>query len=491
MKKRYFGGCMRSQLRSYHLLLYAFSLIFLFTACVMEHPEDVKEKKKGLLIEDDLPEILKRDTLTVLFENSSTSYFVYKEKKMGFEYELLKLFAEEIGVTLQVKVLRNLDQINESLNTGDGDLVACNYTITRERGKHILFSEPFLETHQVLIQRRPENWQELEDESWRDQLITNPVDLANKDIHVWKNSSYYERLIHLQEEIGDTIHIQGVDGNLGGEELIEMVSEGVIDYTIIEDNVAKINQRFFKNIDADLSLSFSQRMAFGMRKSSHLLKAKLDEWLLKFRSSSVYAHIYSKYFEEDDYNPIESVSASVLDGTHISEFDDLFRKAGKQYGWDWRLIASVAYQESKFNPVIRGFGGAYGMMQFMPNTGPYYGVYPDSPPEVQINGGAKKLHADEKYWATIKDPVERKKFALASYNAGRGHILDAQRLAQKYGKNPHVWEGNVEAMLLNLSKQEYYQDPVVRHGMMRSKTTYYYVRHVMERYRQWSEVYPE
>ena len=179
-----------------------------------------------------------------------------------------------------------------------------------------------------------------------------------------------------------------------------------------------------------------------------------------------------------------------MNGTSISAYDQIFKRAADKSGWDWRLIAALAYQESKFNPNALSFGGAYGMMQFMPNTGPTYGVFPDSPPEVQIMGGGRKLAADEKYWKEVPDDFQRKKFSMASYNAGRGHVMDAQRLAKKYGLNHLVWDDNVEKMILNLSKQEYYQDEVVRHGMMRSRTTYNYVREVTERYHEWAAIYP-
>lgn len=463
-------------------------ILSLFSGCIMEkeHDEEVFERP-GIRL--DLPEIIKKGKLTVLFENSSTSYFVYKEKKMGFEYEILKLFAEDLGVDLEVKVVNNLDNIVDMVNNGEGDVIACNYTITRERNKVVSFSKPFIQTHQVLVQRLPEGWKKMKKKDLDEKLLMSPNQLAGKKVRVWKNSSYYQRLLHLQDEIGDTILIEGADGLVGGEELIEMVSEGIIDYTIIENNVAKINKQFFDNINTDLSLSVDQKMAFGMRKTSHLLKAKLDEWLGDFMSTSTYRYIKRKYFELRHVGLKSNKSYVTLNGNKISAFDDYFKKAGEKIGWDWRLIASVAYQESKFNPNVQSFGGAYGMMQFMPNTGPTYGVFPDSPPEVQIMGGARKLQADEQFWKDVKDPLQRKKFAMASYNAGRGHILDAQRLAKKHGLNHLKWDDNVEKMLLNLSKQEYYQDEVVRHGMIRSKTTYNYVRHVTERYLEWVGVY--
>jgi len=437
----------------------------------------------------DLPEILQKGKLTVLAENSSTSYFIYKGKKMGFEYEILKLFAEEMGVELEIKVVQNLDSLISLLNRGEGDLIACNYTVTRERNKVISFSTPFLQSQQVLVQRKPQGWEKMNEEEWKAMMLNNPAQLAKKNIQVWQNSSYYERLVHLQEEIGDTIYFEGLQGNIGGEELIEMVSDGIIDYTITEDNVAQVNGQFFDNLYTGLELSVEQRLAFGLRKTSHLLKVKLDEWLIDFMEKSTYKYIKRKYFESPKFSKNARTDYTSLNGKSISQFDALFKQAAEKTGWDWRLLAAISYQESKFNPSALSFGGAYGMMQFMPNTGPHYGVYPDSPPEVQILGGAKKLKADEKFWTDVTDDFERKKFAMASYNAGRGHIKDAQRLAKKHGLNPLIWDDNVEKMLLNLSKQEYYQDEVVRHGMMRSKITYRYVNEVMKRYFEWVAVY--
>lgn len=469
------------------ILLVLFSTTL--TQCVMEKEKDVIKRFEKTEVHIDLPQILKEGTLTILVENSTTSYFDYRGKEMGFEYELLKLFADEIGVDLEVVVLSNLDNLDSLIKNGVGDLIACNYTITRERSKKILFSEPFLQTHQVLVQRKPEGWKEMKKEEWLAEMIHDPSELAQKEISVWKNSSYYQRLIHLQEEIGDTILIDGVAGNIGGEELIEMVAEGIIDYTVTEDIVAKVNQQFYDNIYTDLTLSVQQKIAFGMRKSSPLLKVKLDEWLTNFMKKSTFRYISKKYFQMKHITNRPGTHYAVLNDKHISKFDQYFKNASEVYGWDWRLLSSLCYQESKFNPDALSFGGAYGMMQFMPNTGPTYGVFPDSPPDVQIMGGAKKLAADYKFWMKIPDDFQRKKFSMASYNAGKGHILDAQRLAEKYGKNPLMWDDNVEVMLLNLSKKEYYQDEVVRHGMMKTKITYNYVRNVTERYLEWVSKY--
>ena len=437
----------------------------------------------------DLKEILKDGKLTVMVENSSASFFVYKGKKMGFEYELLREFANEIGVELEIKIIDDLDQVIDNLNSGEGDILACNYTITKERAKSIDFSIPILRTNQVLVQRKPDDWKNLKPKEYLTQIINDASNLAGKKIHVWKNSSFNQRLHHLQEEIGDTIYIEQQGGNVAVEELIEMVSEGLIDYTVADANLAKINTRFYDNIDVHLNLSIKQKIAFGLRKSSPILKARLDQWLEKYKHRPAFKYIKHKYF---NLRPISSGADklfSSLKGGQISIFDKYFKIAGERSGWDWKLIASLCYQESRFNPDIISFGGAYSMMQFMPEIGPLYGVYVDSPPEVQILGGAKKLKKDFDSWSEIPDIVQRQKFTIATYNSGKSHILDARKLAEKHGLDPNVWDDNVEKMIVNLSKREYYKDPIVKSGAAKGLVTYKYVKEIFSRYDMWCSLY--
>ena len=304
-------------------LLPIFIFILLITAvlgsCVMEHAEDLNGKNKNANILD-LPEIINKEKLTILAENSSTTYFMYRGKKMGFEYEILNLFAQDLGVQLEVKMVNNLDDLIPMLNKNEGDLIACNYTITRERNKIIDFSTPFIETHQVLIQRKPKDWMNRKEKEWKKEVITNPLRLAEKEVYVWENSSYYQRLLNMQEEIGDTIHIQAASGIIGSEEMIEMVSEGIIDYTITEENIAIVNSRFYNNLDIDLSISVNQRIAFGLRKSSHLLKSRLNQWLADFKKTPKYRYIYRKYFEKSHFAKNAFSDYSSLNGKSISKF---------------------------------------------------------------------------------------------------------------------------------------------------------------------------
>lgn len=468
---------MKLQIRN--TLFYSFLLVFLgITILFACKPEEIDNRKKSLQTHTfDLPEIYKRGTLIVLAENSSASFFIYKGRKMGFEYDILKEFAEDLGLKLEVKIVKDLDQINNMLVSGLGDIIACNYTVTKNRKDSIDFSIPILQTNQVIVQRK-KNYSFGNEHT---HYIHEPLELARKKVFVWDHSSYYSRLISLQNEIGDTIYIQKTSSEEGVEELIEQVSIGAIDYTIAERNIAEINEYFFDNLDATVPVSFKQNIAFGLNKKSPILQKRLNNWLTKFMKQGLYKYIKKKYFSQLNKTVEGNIHFKPRKGS-ISPYDIILKQMGEHYKIDWRLVAAIIYHESKFNPNAKAFGGAYGLMQFMPGTGPKFGVYPTSPPEVQIEGGYKYINKIAKLWSKVENIEDRQKFILASYNAGAGHIIDAQKLAKKHGLNPYKWDKHVETMCINLGKHQYYTDEVVTSGAFRGKFTANYVKKIFERY---------
>ena len=179
---------------------------------------------------------------------------------------------------------------------------------------------------------------------------------------------------------------------------------------------------------------------------------------------------------------------SVKDGK-ISHYDDLFRKYAKEIGWDWRLLASLAYTESNFDPNVVSWAGARGLMQLMPATARAMGVPPgkDSDPEESIKAAVKYIARLQQIFAKVPDKAEQEKFVLAAYNAGVGHITDAMALADKYGRNRYLWDHHVDHYILLKSNVEYYSDPVCKSGYFRGTETYNFVREVTGRaavYRQ-------
>ena len=162
----------------------------------------------------------------------------------------------------------------------------------------------------------------------------------------------------------------------------------------------------------------------------------------------------------------------------ISHYDDLFKKYAQEIGWDWRMLASLAYTESNFDTTAVSWAGAKGLMQLMPATARAMGVPAgkEQNPEESIKAAVKYIAATDRSFNMIPDKQERLNFILASYNAGLGHIYDAMALAKKYGKNNLVWKDNVENFILLKSNEEYFTDPVCKNGYFRGIETFNFVR---------------
>jgi membrane-bound lytic murein transglycosylase F len=169
---------------------------------------------------------------------------------------------------------------------------------------------------------------------------------------------------------------------------------------------------------------------------------------------------------------------------HISPYDSLFKKHALTLGWDWRLLASIAYQESHFKNTEISWAGAQGLMGIMPGTAETLKIPLQelTDPDVCIRAGVEVLRIFRQGFSDITDSSELVKLTLGAYNAGIGHIHDARRLAEKNGKNPSVWDDHVAEFVLLKREPEYYNDPVCRYGYLRGRETYNYVREILGRY---------
>lgn len=439
----------------------------------------------------DLNEIKKRGKLIALTDNSSTSFYVYKGDSMGYEYELLNAFAKDIGVELQMITAKDMNSIFHQLNNGDVDIVAANLTVTADRLNLVNFTDPLMLVPQVLVQRKPEGWSSMTAAEINKKVIRNVVELSGKNIHVRKGSSFYSRLISLSEEIGEKINIVEAPGESDTEELISKVANGEIDYTIADENVALSNQTYYSNIDVETPVSFPQKIAWAVRKNSPQLTNALNEWISRKKDSKAYAALYTKYFKTRKKNTANGSGryVSYSNGV-ISEYDDLIKTFSKKIGWDWKLLASMICQESHFSPTARSWAGANGFMQLVPATAKRYGLDTiDATAAQSLEAGTNYILDLDKYWRRqIPDKQERIKFILASYNAGIGHVIDARNLAAKYGKDPDVWFGNVEDMILQKSNPQFYNDAIVKCGYCRGQETYLYVKEILSRYQHYKKV---
>lgn len=475
-------------------LFLIFFLVLHVTSC-REKSKPVVEKGDGTYnpivansVDRDLEAIKKDGVLKALVVYSSTSYFLYKGQAMGFEYELLQQLAKDLNLELELVVSSDLDAEFEVLNRGDVDLIAHGMTITNQRKWEVDFTEYLYLTKQVLVQKKPDNFRQL---SWRHldkALIHDPLALIGDTISVRKNSAYHERLISLSNEIGGQLVIDTLDSALSTGEIMDMVADGEIKYTIADENLAKINASSAPILDISVPISLSQRIAWVTRKKSKNFRKVVNNWILKNRNTTTFRVIYNKYFKNKrSFKRRVKSDYYSLTNNQISAYDAIIKVHAKKIGWDWRLLASQVYQESKFDPKASSWAGAQGLMQLMPLTAKSLGVNNILNPEESISAGIKYLMQNYKAFANVLDETNRVKFTLAAYNCGLGHVLDAQRLAEIKGLNPNIWTDNVETMLLALRLPGNYKKSVIKYGYVRGTEPVNYVKQIFERLSHYEE----
>lgn len=242
----------------------------------------------------------------------------------------------------------------------------------------------------------------------------------------------------------------------------------------------------------DPALKSRQGGAWAVRKDSPLLISSLSQWMTTHQKDFfAYTTIRIQSSGGRTYTPRRKVSAPILNASRgeISLYDGIFKKQAILCGWDWRLLAAQAYQESAFDPQAVSYMGAMGLMQLMPGTAREVGVAQSEVfvPESNVRGAVKYINKLNTHYASIANADERINFILAGYNAGAGHVDDARALAQKYGKDPDVWLGNVDVFVLRMSESTYYNQPEVKHGYFRGSETYNYVNSIRTRWGEYKK----
>jgi membrane-bound lytic murein transglycosylase F len=323
----------------------------------------------------------------------------------------------------------------------------------------------------------------------RARLLTRPSELAGQEVHVPAGSEYYDRITELSDSLGETIELVEVENAAQIEPLIEAVSEGRIRLTVSPQNLAELSKARFSNIIAEPVLGEAEPIVWAVRKNDPETVAQLDAWLAEPATQRLKTQLYTKYFiDRRGYQRRVEDELFTNETGQISQFDSLLAREASGLGWDWRLLAAQVAQESKFDPRARSFAGARGLLQLMPRTAREMGVRNPTNPAQNVAGGVRYLAQLTKLWSDIPDETERLKFVLASYNAGRGHVLDAQRLAEAAGDDPMKWE-DVAYWLLQKSKPSVYRkNSLVRHGYVRGLEPVQYVSRILERYDRYRDI---
>lgn len=437
----------------------------------------------------DLDSIVKRGKVIAITDFNSTDYFIYKGEPMGFTFELLKGFSEHLGIDLEIITESSPDVALKMLNSGEADIIASGIELPDNGSSDFLKTISIDETYKVLVSRKPGyNPDKRKDKELN--KIREQLGLGKNAIYVQTGFYDYSLLMSVAADLGDSISI--LDAPYDQEKLIKYVAEGVIDYAISEENVARANSAGYRALDISTPVGPVRNIAWIVRKNnSDTLLYKINSWLTEYKKSPAFAFLYAEYFRNSRSEIIINSDFYAPITGRISKYDDLIRQYSRNIDWDWRLLASLICQESRFNAAVESNVGAFGLMQIMPETAELVGIDATISPEENIKAGIKYLgflHSifDKK----IEDEKERINFILASYNAGPGHVLDAMRLAEKNGMDPGKWD-NVENWLLMKAKPEYYNDEVVKNGFFKGIESVNFVSDIIDRYNHYKNIATE
>ena len=410
----------------------------------------------------ELDKILDAGKITVITHNNSHCYYLYRDQAMGFEYELAKLFADYLGVALEVNIAEKWDSMISALKDGTGSFIAANMAITPKRQKEAAFSDGYMSTQKYVIVRR------------NNTDIKRAADLAGKTVHVRRGTSYHERLKALRRD-GIDIKIKLYD-NIPTAELIQQVAEGTIEVTIADRNIALLNRRYYPQIALALAISSKKDLGWAVKPGETRLLNKINLFFNKIKGNGKLTEIYNKYYTDiDNFDYVDLRSYHIRLKTRLPQYSQLIKDVANRYGFDWRLIAAQIYQESHFNPAAISYAGAYGLMQLSRSTAESLGVDDMFDPEQNINAGVQHLRDLYDYF-NEDDGWDRLLISLAAYNIGQGHILGARNLARQMNFDPDKWS-SMEKTLPLLRYQKYYKN--AKYGYCRGIEPIKYVKQIM------------
>ncbi len=426
---------------------------------------------------EDLPGIRERGTLRMLTRNNAANYFLWRGRLLGFEYDLVKEFAQQQGLLLEVNVAPNQADLVDWLVQGRGDLIAASLNPLPEReARGVAFTRPYNYVSQIVV--APSDF----------PTIVGPVELAGRTFHVRETSAYWPTLVELRDRRGVPIEIEAAPEEMETEELIARVADGRAELTLADSHILGIELSWRDDVRGLITLKEDIPLAWGVRATNpELLKAANDFIRREYRGL-FYNVTYKKYF--DDLGRIRRhVQGRSDPAGRLSPYDDVVRKYAERYGFDWRLIVAQMFQESRFNPESVSFAGAEGLMQVLPRTAEELGFDEMADPETMIHAGIKYLDWTRDRFEPDLAVRDRMWFTLAAYNAGAGHVQEARRLAAARGLNPDRWFGNVEQAMLLLQKPQFAAQS--RYGYCRCSEPVRYVRQIRSRYNAYLEMLGE
>ncbi|MGC1508805.1 membrane-bound lytic murein transglycosylase MltF [Ketobacter nezhaii] len=399
-----------------------------------------------------LEQVKEQGELIVATQTGPTTYFSELDRDTGFEYELVKAFADYMGVTLVLKTYTDLGELLAAVQNGEVHLAAAGLTVTRERSRSLRFSSPYQQITQELVYHS---------DSARPKEL---ADIQNKKIVVIANSSHSENLKQMKNTYPGLRWEE--KPNSSPLSLLNMVNDRQAEYVVMDSNVFNSYRDVFPELRSAFELKGPQPMAWAFaKKADNSLFTMAEMFFNKANDSGALEDLRVRFFGHREFDYVGARTfLSHLD-SRLVNYEEEFKTNAKQLGLDWRLLAAIGYQESLWNPNAISPTGVRGIMMLTRRTAKEMGVTNRRNARESIEGGARYF---KKLYRRLPEEVvepNRTWFALAAYNVGYGHLMDARRLAKSEGANPDNWF-DVRERLPLLRKREYYSK--TRHGFARS-----------------------
>ncbi|MCW8943212.1 MAG: membrane-bound lytic murein transglycosylase MltF [Sedimenticola sp.] len=405
--------------------------------------------------------------LTVVTRKSPTTYFKEKDEIRGLEYELVEQFAAELGVSVKYVIPESFDQIIPTITRGEAHFAAAALTVTKAREVAVRFTPEYQKVSAQLIYKSGKR---------RPKKITDTI---KGDLEVLAGSSHEELLTQLKQQHPELrwSAMQSVES----AELLNLVKEGLIDYTIADSNEVALSKRFHPELKVALELGKEQSLAwaFPHAEDNSLYKAA-KQFINRIREDGSLEQLLERYYgyvEKLGFVDNRTFARHLVQ--RLPPLIPLFKKAGEKNNLDWQLLAAIGYQESHWNPEAVSPTGVRGIMMLTEGTAKQMGVEDRTDIKQSISGGARYLRQIEKKIPERIQEPDRTWMALASYNVGYGHLEDARVLTQRSGADPDKW-ADVKQHLPLLAKKKYYK--TVKYGFARGKEPVHYVDNIRSYY---------
>jgi membrane-bound lytic murein transglycosylase F len=414
-----------------------------------------------------LEQVLQRGSLTMLTRNGASSYYLGPDGPTGPDYELVRRFADYLGVELEVEVAAAFNQLTHLLLDGEGDLIAANLARTPERELLFNFGPDYLETTTVVVyrrgQRRPKSME----------------DLADLKIMVIAGSSYEDALIEAKKSVPKLEWESRSD--VGVEELLLAVADGAIDVTLLDSTIYNLNGHYYPRVAEAFTLSETLPLAWAFQPGpDDSLAQKAREFMLEAGNSDFLKGIQNAFYQpETQLDQVKMFQFLQQVRERLPDLLPLFQQAADSLDMDWRLLAAIGYQESHWDPLAESRTGVRGLMMLTQRTANLLGVTDRLDPEQSIDGGARYLQRLRKRLpADIAEP-DRTWMALAAYNLGMGHLEDVRVLTEIQGGDPDSWD-DVSQRLELLGQEKWHQQ--TRYGFARGHETRQFVENIQAYY---------